>query len=83
MDEVSIGPDTASDQPIQPGVDAQKETERDMDHAVAGPEAKPFSVSAKDKAKAAAAPAAGADGKKPAPDAQENLIANRRNPGRE
>lgn len=49
MDEISIGPEENDDQPVQSGVDAQSETERDIERGLAGAEAKPFSEPGKAK----------------------------------
>jgi len=81
MDDVSIGPDPENEQPVQKGVDAQSETERDIEIGLAGAEAKPFASPPQDEdtvtsvSKHAEKPSS-ADG-------DENLIVDRRNAGRE
>lgn len=49
MDDVSTGPEPSSGLSPQPGVDAQSETQRDLDRGLAGIEAKPFSASTDNK----------------------------------
>lgn len=83
MGEVSIGPQENDDQPVQLGVDAQSETERDIERGLAGAEAKPFSEPGKANISDTEARAAeGHEGNSSA-EAQDSLISGRRNSGRE
>ncbi len=83
MDEVSIGPEENNDQPVQHGVDAQSETERDIERGLAGAEAKPFSEPGKAKISDTEARAAEGDEADPSSETQDSLISGRRNAGRE
>lgn len=83
MDEVSIGPEENDDQPVQPGVDAQSETERDIERGLAGAEAEAFSEPAKSKNSDTEAPASEGDEADPSSETQESLVSGRRNSGRE
>jgi hypothetical protein len=83
MDEVSIGPEKNNDQPMQHGVDAQSETERDIERGLAGVEAKPFSAPAKTKISDTAARASEGDEENSSAEAQDSLISGRRNSGQE
>jgi hypothetical protein len=81
MDDVSIGPDPKNEQPVQKGVDAQSETERDIEIGFAGAEAKPFASSPQEKD--AVKSVSKHDEEHSSADGHENLIADRRNAGRE
>jgi hypothetical protein len=88
MNDVSIGPASNGRQPVQGGVDAQSETERDIDRGLAGAEAKPFAnpqptEDAKTKTPASSDDARPLDGDGEDDNDHENLISGRRNPGRE
>lgn len=90
MNDVSIGPASNERQPVQGGVDAQSETESDIDRGLAGAEAKPFAHpqpthDAKTKTPASSDDARPLDGDGDGEDDNnhENLISGRRNPGRE
>lgn len=63
MDDVSIGPAPSSGLSPQPGVDAQSETQRDLDRGLAGIEAKPFSASTNNKYADAETTSAETDGR--------------------
>ncbi|AXB79115.1 hypothetical protein [Novosphingobium sp. P6W] len=83
MDEVSIGPQGNDDQPVQSSVDAQSETERDIERGLAGAEAKPFSEPAKAKSSDTDARASEGDEENSSSKTQESLVSGRRNSGRE
>jgi hypothetical protein len=83
MDEVSIGPEENDDQPVQPGVDAQSETERDIERGLAGAEAKPFSEAEKAKNLDTEGVASEVDKRNSSSVIQDSLISGRRNSGRE
>lgn len=83
MDEISIGPEENDDQPVQSGVDAQSETERDIERGLAGAEAKPFSEPGKAKSLDTEARASEGNEANPSSETQESLISGRRNSGRE
>jgi hypothetical protein len=83
MDDVSIGPEENDDQAVQPGVDAQSETERDIERGLAGAEAEPFSEPAQTRSSDTEARAPeGHEGNSSA-EAQDSLVSGRRNAGRE
>ncbi|MFT4054589.1 MAG: hypothetical protein QM681_08780 [Novosphingobium sp.] len=83
MSDVSIGPGASKRASVQERVDAQDETDRDVDRGLAGAEAKPFAnrPPAKD---ANSITSASKDVENPsAVDGAESLILGRRNAGRE
>ncbi|AXB80072.1 hypothetical protein [Novosphingobium sp. P6W] len=83
MDEVPIGPQENDDQLTQPAVDAQSETERDIERGLAGAEAKSFSEPGKAKISDTEARASESDEADPSSETQDSLISGRRNADRE
>ena len=83
MSDVSIGPGSNKEQSPQESVDAQAETERDIDRAQAGAEAKPFANQPRTEDEDSK-PAMPKSAQKPATaEGGANLISGRRNAGRE
>ncbi|EJL26230.1 hypothetical protein [Novosphingobium sp. AP12] len=83
MSDVSIGPGSNKDQSVGKGVDAQAETEHDIEHGLAGAEAKPFANRPPTQDEDSKAAVSADNANTPAADGAANLISGRRNAGRE
>jgi hypothetical protein len=85
MSDVSIGPGPGSNKKasVQEGVDAQAETDRDIERGLAGAEAKPFANRPPTKDADFITSASRDNESRSAADGPANLISGRRNAGRE
>lgn len=83
MSNVSIGPAPEKEQPGQNSVDAQAQTEDDIDHGLAGVEAKPFARPARSDGEHSRVSAPGDDENPASKKPRESLVSGRRNPGRD
>ena len=83
MSDVSIGPGSNKKASVQEGVDAQAETDREIDRGLAGAEAKTFANRPPTKDANSIPSESRDDENGSAADGAANLISGRRNAGRE